>query len=195
MCERFKGLSCWVWIIARWHRFIEYHLYCPVRRGFDKIVNRRLYQRKENLPVHNCPLPYRSPLILVLWWSCVCVRVAVHLGDPLFNSQTLIIPIVSPVYRTAKLSEIALPSKHSTGLVCEEMAPRFFNDSDLARFERSLNHPSYWDLALQFFICRQRTRTVQFCLNLLIPKFWDLGKRTEFWQSHHGHPVLKISVH
>ena len=70
----------------------------------------------------------------------MCVRVAVHLVDPFFKSQTLIIPIVSPVYRTAKMSEIALPSRHSTGLVCEEMDPMLFNGSGLLKSERSLNH-------------------------------------------------------
>ena len=76
----------------------------------------------------------------------MCVRVAVHLDDPLFKSQTLITPIVSPEYRTAKISEIALPSRHSTGLVCDEMDPRLFNGSCLLKFERSLNHHN-WDLA------------------------------------------------
>ena len=66
----------------------------------------------------------------------MCVRVAVHLDDPLFKSQTLIIPIVSPVYRTAEMSEMVLPSRHSTGLVCEEMDPRLFS---LLRLERSLD--------------------------------------------------------
>ena len=69
----------------------------------------------------------------------MCVRVAVHLDDPFFKSQTLIIPIVSPVYRTARMSEIALPSRHSTGLVWEEMDPMLFKGSGLLKFERSLS--------------------------------------------------------
>ena len=49
------------------------------------------------------------------------------------------------------MSEIALPSRHSTGLVCEEMDPMLFNGSGLLKSERSLNHrPEIWRYRLLF---------------------------------------------
>ena len=104
------------------------------------------------------------------------IKVAVHLDGPLFKFQNLIMPIVSPVYRTAKSFEIALPSRHSTGLVCEEMDPRLFNGSGLLRFERSLK-PSYFEIntLVKFYLsATHQNRTI-----LSEPpdtKIWRLGK-------------------
>ena len=106
----------------------------------------------------------------------MCVRVAVHLDDPLFKSQTLMTPIVSPVYRTAEMSEIALPSRHSTGLVCEEIVPRLFNGSGRLKFERSLNQHKlrFWAQLIIYYLSRTyQNRTI--LSELPVTKIWRLG--------------------
>ena len=72
----------------------------------------------------------------------VSFNVATHRGREvvsLWISQTLMTPIVSPVYRIAEVGPVARPSRHSTGRVCEDIEPALFSGSVLSGFEISLD--------------------------------------------------------
>ena len=96
-----------------------------------------------NIPVHSLPFPWYISLTPVRWLLSSSTSVALNLGgetSSLAISQTLIIPMVSAVYRTAEEAEDKPASNviASTGRLCAEIDHTDRRGSEGERDDRSL---------------------------------------------------------